>query len=148
LAPQPRVQLRTLLGRVLKPAEIDQFFALYLKSSQDPAAFWKSVAADATLGGLAGAVKLAVQLAGLTDNHDPLVAAIVARPDIKQASDLARLTDAQWLALIQAPGVGVPASIPGTSADEKAKNYVAQILTRVEAAFPTLFFATKLGDSP
>jgi hypothetical protein len=148
LAPQPSIQLKTLLGRVLQPAEIDQFLAMYLKSGQDPAAFWKSVAADATLGGRAGTLKLAVQLAGLTDNHDPLVAAILARSDIKRASDLARFTEAQWLALIEAPGVGVPVSVPGASADEKAKNYVAQILTRVEAAFPTLFFATKLGESP
>jgi hypothetical protein len=148
LAPQSSAQLKTLLSRLLRPAEADQFFAVYLKSGQDPAAFWKSVAADPTLGGRAAALKLTVQLAGLTDNHDPLVAAILARSDVKQASDLARLTEAQWLALIQAPGVGVPANVPGASTDEKTRNYVDQILTRIEAAFPTQFFAARLGDSP
>ena len=148
LAPQPNAQLKTLLGRVLQPAEIDQFFAEHLKSGQDPAAFWKSVAADPILGNRAGSLKLTIQLAGLTDNHDPLVAAILARSEIKQASDLTRLTEAQWLALIQTPGVGVPDNAPGASSDEKARNYSSQILARVEAAFPTLFFAAQLGDSP
>jgi hypothetical protein len=148
LTPQPNAQLKTLLGRVLQPPELDQFLAAYLKSGQDPAVFWKSVATDPILGGRAGALKLTVQLAGLTDNHDPLVDAVLARSDVKEASDLARLTEAQWLALVQMPGVGVPDNAPGASADEKTRNYVGQILTRVEAAFPTQFFAAKLGDSP
>jgi hypothetical protein len=148
VTPQPSAQLKTMLGRVLQPAEFDQFFTAYLKSGPDPAIFWKSLAADPALGGRAGALKLTVQLAGLTDNHDPLVAAILARSDVKEAPDLARLTEAQWLALIQTPGVGIPDSAPGASPDEKARNYVGQILTRVEAAFPTQFFAAKLEDSP
>jgi hypothetical protein len=148
LAPQPNAQLKTLLGRLLQPAEIDQFFAEHSKSGGGPAAFWKSVAADPILGNRAGMLKLSVQLAGLTDNHDPLVATILGRSDIKHASDLARLTEAQWLALIQTPGVGVPANAPGASTDEKTRNYIGQILGRVEAAFPTQFFAARLGDSP
>jgi len=40
------------------------------------------------------------------------------------------------------------ADTPGANADEKAANYVGQILARVEAAFPTQFFAERLGTSP
>src|SRR5262249_38426611 len=41
LTPQPSAQLKTLLGRVLKTTEVDGFLAAYLKTGQDPAAFWK-----------------------------------------------------------------------------------------------------------
>jgi len=148
LASEPSAQLKSLLGRVLKPAEINRFFSEYQKSGDDPAAFWKRIAADSGLGGQADKVKLAVQIAGLTNSHEPLVASILARPDIKQASDLARLTREQWNSLVQAHGVGVPEGTPGVNADEKVRNYVGQMLARVEAAFPTQVFAARLGDSP
>src|SRR5262249_32256233 len=86
LTPQPSAQLKTLLGRVLKTTEVDGFLAAYLKTGQDPAAFWKKIGTDGTFGSRAGALKFAVQVAALTDNHDPLVGAVLARTDIKQAS--------------------------------------------------------------
>ena len=47
-----------------------------------------------------------------------------------------------------ADGVGVPDGTPGTTDEERASAYVGQIMTRVEAAFPTPFFAARLGDTP
>ena len=89
-----------------------------------------------------------MQLTVLTDNHAPLVGAVAARPEIKQASDLVRLSKDEWMALVAAGGVGVPDGTPGTTVEERASAYVGQIMTRVEAAFPTPFFAARLGDTP
>ena len=69
-------------------------------------------------------------------------------PDVKEASDLARFTEATWKSLIQTQGVGVPPDTPGASADEKTQNYARQIARQVEAAFPTRVVAERLGASP
>ena len=148
IRPQADDRLKTLLGRVLQPAEIDHFVDVYQKGGADPSDAWKAVASDSSLGPRAAALKLTVQLAALTDNHAPLVGAVVARPDIKQASDLVRLSTDDWMALVTAGGVGVPIGTPGTTAEERASAYVGQIMARVEAAFPTPFFAARLGDTP
>ena len=133
---------------MLQPTEIDHFVDVYQKGGADPSEAWKAVASDSSLGSRAAALRLTVQLAALTDNHAPLVGAVIARPDIKQASDLVSLSKDEWMALVAAGGVGVPDGTPGTTVEERASAYVAQIMTRVEAAFPTPFFAARLGDTP
>ena len=148
LAPAPPAQLQGLLGHILNPSELKAFVGRSVMSSQDPAAFWKQVKADPALAGRADKLEFTVQVAALTDNHLPLVTAVQAMPGITTAADLVRLTDAQWTALVQAHGVGVPAGTPGASADEQTSNYVQQIVGQVEAAFPTQFLAERLGLSP
>jgi peptidoglycan hydrolase-like protein with peptidoglycan-binding domain len=148
LAPTPDARLKRLLGNLLKPAEMDLFVRAYLESGDDPAKFWKGIAADATLSDRAAKLKLAAQVAGLTESHEPLVAKVLARNDITQAADLACLTTDQWKALVQAGDVGVPAGTPGANAEDQANHYVNGILGRVEAAFPTQFFAARLGNIP
>jgi len=148
LAPVADARLKGVLGQVLNARETDRFVGEYLKNGQHPDAFWKRIAADPALAGHAKKLALTLQVVGLTNSHDPLIAEVLKRRDIKQASDLVRLTGEQWKSLIQQRGVGVPADTPGANADEKAANYVGQILARVEAAFPTQFFAERLGSSP
>jgi hypothetical protein len=148
LAPAPPAQLQGLLGHILNPSELKNFVGRSSMSSQDPAAFWKQVKADPALADRADELEFTVQVAALTDNHLPLVTAVQAMPGITTAADLVRLTDAQWTALVQTNGVGVPAGTPGASADEQTSNYVQQIVGQVEAAFPTLFLAERLGPSP
>src|SRR5206468_7985382 len=103
---------------------------------------------DQIFAARAAEVKFTVQLGTLTNNHQPLVGAIRALPDVKQPSDLVRLGEDKWKSLIQAPGVGVPPDTPGATADDKTNAYVQQILRQIEAAFPTTFFAERLGSSP
>src|SRR5262249_23611055 len=102
---------------------------------------------DPTWASRAASLKLTVQIGALTNNHAPLVTAIQAMPDIREASDLVRLTEGDWKSRIKSQGVGVPADTPGSNADEKADNYARRIVAQVEAAFPTQFFAARLGPS-
>src|SRR5215210_2309211 len=146
--PSPASQLQGLLGRVLNVDELNTFVDQYLKNSQDPDAFWRQIAADPAWADRADELKLTVQVAGLVNNHEPLVARVLETPDIREASDLVRITEEQWKSLIQTQGVGVPAETPGASADEKTQNYVQQIVRQIEAAFPTPFLAERLGTSP
>ncbi|MGD9846698.1 MAG: neuraminidase-like domain-containing protein, partial [Variibacter sp.] len=98
--------------------------------------------------GRAADLKFTAQLGALTNNNAALVAALRSRQDIRQASDLARLGAADWKSLVATQGVSVPAETPGADAAEKADNYVRTLTARVEAAFPTMFFAERLGASP
>ncbi|MBC7602032.1 MAG: peptidoglycan-binding protein, partial [Ramlibacter sp.] len=147
LSPVPDARLNSLLGKILRPAELTRFAAAFA-ASDGPQKFWDGIAADPTLARKAGKLKLAAQVAGLTDSHDPLVTKVLARSDIKTAADLASLSADQWKSLVQAGDVGVPAGTPGANAAEQTNNYVGGILTRVEAAFPTQFFAARLAAVP
>lgn len=147
LAPVPDVRLTGLLGAMLEPVELMQFTAAYV-ASNDAAAFWKAMALHPTLANRADKLKLTVQVASLTDSHAPLVAQVLTRPGIRTAADLAGLSAADWHALVQAGEVGVPAGTPGANTAEQADHYVGSILARIEAAFPTQYFAGRLGAEP
>ena len=146
--PTAPTELKTLLSPLMNENELSSFLSLYLEDSKTPDAFWGKIAASPALAGRAADLKLTVQLGTLTQNHGPLVNAIRAMPGIKQASDLVRITEAQWTSMITAPGVGVPAGIPGLTPDEQLKNFLQQILRQVEGAFPTQFLAERLDPSP
>jgi hypothetical protein len=146
--PAPVGELEGLLGRVLNTNELKTFVGKYLKNRQDPDDFWRQIAADPAWASRTVNLKFTVQLGSLTNNHVPLVTALKALPDVREPSDLARLTEDKWKSLVQTQGVGVPDATPGGTAEEKTKNYVEQLLTQVEAAFPTRYFAERLTNSP
>lgn len=148
LTPAPARELQGLLGRLLNANELNTFVGQYLKNSQDPDVFWRQVAADPAWAARAADLKFTVQLGALTNNHVPLVTALRALPDVRQPSDLARLTEDKWKSLVQTQGVSMPDETPGATSEEQTGNYVRQILAQVEAAFPTQFFAERLSTSP
>lgn len=141
-------ELRRLLGGMLDANEVEAFVGQYLKSSQDPATFWNQVASDPRWANRAEKLKRTAQVAVLTNNHGPLIDKIQSLPDMQHASDLTRLAQADWKALIQTQGVGIPEGTPGATPDEKANHYAELLVRQVEAAFPTRFFAERLGTSP
>ena len=141
-------ELRRLLGGMLSADEIEAFVGQYLKSSQDSATFWNQVATDPRWASRAEKLKRTAQLAVLTNDHKPLIDKIQSLPQIQDASDLTRLAEADWKVLIQTQGVGVPEGTPGANPDEKADHYAELLARQVEAAFPTRFFAERLGTSP
>ena len=147
LAPAPDVRLTRLLGAVLEPVELMQFTAAYV-ASDEPEKFWKAIRHNPTFANRADRLKLAVQVAGLTESHEPLAVKVLARPGIRSAADLAGMSSADWQALVQAGDVGVPAGTPGANAAEQTDNYVGSLLARIEAAFPTQYFAGRLGAEP
>jgi Tc toxin complex TcA C-terminal TcB-binding domain/ABC toxin N-terminal region/Neuraminidase-like domain/Putative peptidoglycan binding domain len=148
LRPAPPAEVKGLLGHLLSDNELPIFVNRYLEDSQDPDAFWKRVATDPAFADRAEKLKVTVQIAGVTNTNLGLVAALQARGDVTEAAHLARLTEDDWDSLVRAPGVGVPPETPGGTDDEKVGTYVGEILARVEAAFPTRFFAARLGESP
>jgi uncharacterized protein YbaA (DUF1428 family) len=145
--PPPTDDLKGILGNLLNSDERPMFMAEFLKSNQDPDAFWQQVSADPRWSNKAVALKYRVQLGSLTNNHAPLVNSVLAIPEMKQASDLVRISETQLRSLIQAQNVGVPAETPGDTPEQKTNNYVQQILKQVEAAFPTQFLAERIPPS-
>jgi peptidoglycan hydrolase-like protein with peptidoglycan-binding domain len=148
IAPADEAPLRDLLGGMLTSADLHTFATQYQRQGGNADAFWTQLAADPAWAARVPALKFTVQLGALTNNHAPLVNAIRARPDISQPADLVKLTDAQWQALVRTQGIGVPADTPGATPDERVATYAREIVTQVEAAFPTAFFAERLGASP
>lgn len=114
----------------------------------EPAAFWKELANDPGWGSRATELRFTTQVGALTNKHTPLVEALKTSPDVEQASDLVRLSEDQWTSLVSRRGIGVPPETPGATDEEKVGNYVRRILTQVENAFPTAYFAERLGSSP
>ena len=141
-------QFQGLYGDILDPGELETFIGRYVRERRGPDAFWQAVETDPAFADQRRELIDVARLAVLTNKHEPLVAAVHARPDIGQVSDLARLTADDWKSLIGAPGVGVPADTPGATPEEQVDKYAAVILEQVEAAFPTRFFAARLGDGP
>ncbi|MGE0211630.1 MAG: neuraminidase-like domain-containing protein [Parvibaculaceae bacterium] len=146
LTSAPTSALQGLLGRVLNADGLSRFTDQYLKAGGDTGAFWRGVEADPALSSQARELKLTVQLGALTNNHVPLVTALKSTGRIDDASDVAALDETEWKSLIGS--AGVPADTPGADADEKLALYTQQILSQVEAAFPTRYFAERLGTSP
>ncbi|CAN5747914.1 hypothetical protein BH18ACI4_BH18ACI4_05150 [soil metagenome] len=118
-----------------------------IDGNQNSEAFGQKIAADPALASRTPELNLTVQLGALTNNHAPLISAIRAMPDIRQAADLARFTEETWKSLIQTQSVGVPPDTPGANAEEKTQNYARKIMRDVEDAFPRLVVAERLGGS-
>ncbi|HSP06067.1 MAG TPA: hypothetical protein VLR94_02770, partial [Acidobacteriota bacterium] len=146
--PAAPAEFKTLLGSILNDNESTHLLSIYFQNADKPDTFWTKVAADPVFANRVADLKLTFQLGTLTQSNAPLVKKVRALPGVKQASDLVRITVDQWKSMIQAPGVGVPPGMPGTTPDEQVHNYAQQILRQVEAAFPTRFFAERLGSSP
>ena len=63
--------------------------------------------------------------------------------------DLAKYNESDWLAILNLPAsagtVGYPADIPGANDAEKRANYAYVLTATMEAAFPTVAIADRLG---
>ena len=147
LTPVAVDELQPLLGNILGEDELKQFATHFHENSQDPAAFWEKIAADPALAERAAELKLTVQVGNLLNNHTSLVAAVREMPNIKQASDLARLSGRDWKFLIETEGISVPEEAPGGNLQEKTDNYVKQIVRQVEGAFSTEFLTKRLDEA-
>jgi hypothetical protein len=121
-----------------------------------PEDFWTKVAADPLFksGAVVADLQFALQAGALTFNHAPLVSALQSMRKSKKISgfrDLARLTVADWKALIvgegKAAGTGVPAAIAGASDAARAQTYAETLARIVEDAAPTAAIAARLPAS-
>ncbi len=139
--PRPGVpSLRDLARLVLTDPEADDLLGKYAAAGDDVAGFWTGIGSHPK----AATFRQAVELGGLTNNHLPLVQAILAR-QLPQVADVASLPMAQWDALLTQ--TGIPSATPGATAAEQAAQYRQAVLSRVESAFFRPFFAARLAEA-
>jgi len=82
-----------------------------------------------------------LQLGLLTGQHFPLAQKTLARFAPKSLRDLVKLKPSDWLAVIEQPGVGVPAHVQA----DKAR-YAAGIVGMLQLAFPVEASAHAIGE--
>jgi len=93
-------------------------------------------------------LQLTLQLGRLTQQHAPLVAALLKRgsngQQLQSLGELAGMQEDDWLALVRQPGVGIPKSADHGSGNKEAENYVQGIMQLLAAAFPTAVVAAEM----
>lgn len=146
---------RARLGAVLKSAvadqgKVDALVAKMLAHTGPTAKLWDALKEDAALKEVVPDAQLTLQLTALTGRHLPLVKTLLGQQRERKftsVTDFAALSEKDWLAFINAPGVPeaerIPPSIPGKDAEEKAKIYAATIARIVADTMPTQVLAFK-----
>ncbi|WP_437665418.1 neuraminidase-like domain-containing protein [Sorangium sp. So ce1182] len=95
-----------------------------------------------------------LQLGAVTRDHLPLVKKLneqFASGAVQSMRDLARRDVSDWLAVLDqtvngAP-IGVPATVPGATAQEKKQNYASVLTWTLEREFPSAALAGRLGTA-
>lgn len=129
----------------------EAFLLAYTSHKGTSEEFWNGLRSDERFKNHVDALQFSLGASVLTANHAPLVqmlAAKRAKGEIESLSDLSRFDQNDWKALLAQSGpkgsIGVPPSVPGKDATEKAANYAQVITHRVEDAFPMQFFQHRL----
>ena len=151
---QPRTGEVCGLAEVLNEAGVlvngtrQAFAQAYCAHEGTPSAFWDAlVSLDATQK---SRVQLALQHWSLTRGHKPLLSYLqqdqvrTAHPTLES---LVTVTEGEWLGIVSQAGVGTPASIPGTDAVEKQKNYARLLAFSIAHAFPMKTFRARALQS-
>jgi Tc toxin complex TcA C-terminal TcB-binding domain/Neuraminidase-like domain len=146
--------LVTFLNTVLPNSQLRQTFATAYANydGKDSEAFWQNLKTQPGFAnGVAESVQFTLQANTLTQNYLPLVRVLQQeqqRGTVRAIADLARLDEAGWLRLLNTTldgkPVGTPASIPGATPQEKARNYAKGLTQLNEALFPTVAIAARL----
>lgn len=140
--------LDALLATVIaSPEDRDQFLALQRAHQGTSEAFWAKLEAHPTFRAVAPALAFTTTVASISDDHLPLIAQLHEERregTILVARDLAKITGARWRELMKS--AGIPADAPGSDPSDKAERYATELETRVEEAFPSAFFAARLGE--
>jgi hypothetical protein len=110
--------------------------------------FWTAVAADPTFTSpstLVAALRFTVDAGAVTFNHPTLLTYLhTQRPTtINVAKDLARYTETDWLAMLNAQAVTPPPETPGATTAEKRAAFAAMIARTVEGRYRTAVFAQR-----
>lgn len=103
--------------------------------------------------GLAGSfdkprLQLALQWWSLTRGHLPLIEKLEVRRAAETdetLEDLARLSEEDWLDILDTLSTGAPPGIPGADATERKANYARVLCRTMATAFPTRAFAARVS---
>jgi hypothetical protein len=132
------------------PSTADQtaFLTAYANRDDGPIdAFWTSLRSQPAFAAKVDALQQIVQLAAITGNHLPLLQELQGRK-LGSVRDLIALDAAAWTAIVAKPGIGVPPDAVGDTPAAQAATYVAAIIGRLQAAFPTAAVAQVFSRGP
>lgn len=146
---------RARLGAVLKSSiadqgKVDALVAKVLAHTGPTAKLWDALKEDAEFKEVVPDAQLTLQLTALTGRHLPLVKTLLGQQRERKftsVTDFAALSEKDWLAFINAPGVPeaerTPPSIPGKDTEQKTKIYAVTIARIVADTMPTQVLAFK-----
>jgi hypothetical protein len=147
----PTAPDRTTLGSLLDEAAIPAakrkpLVDAYIKHTGTNEEFWKEVGTSGVLStDEIGRLQFNLQLATVTQNHAPLVAALKAR-GISELKGLGTLEKEDWINLIKGDGnnqpLGLPADLKAAGLDEA--EYAGMIFRIIEDALPTAMVEHRL----
>ena len=140
-----KTSLGAILGTVMPIAAQRELLISYRRHQGLTDAFWKSVAAVPAFQEPSAIerAQTALRLGAITRRHVPLMRRLQGM--ITQARDVAKLDEADFLALINEPGIGTPEGVAGESALEKARAYARELAAAAEEAFPTTALTARLA---
>ncbi|WP_437991268.1 neuraminidase-like domain-containing protein [Sorangium sp. So ce145] len=124
----------------------------YVEHQGDIPSFWRTLRNSKSLpqDAIAGAQRT-FQLGAVTRHHVPLIKKLNEQfqsGTVRSLRDLARRDEADWLTLfdqtVDGAPVGVPATVPGATIQEKRQNYAAVLTRTLEKAFPGAALAGRL----
>jgi peptidoglycan hydrolase-like protein with peptidoglycan-binding domain len=132
-----------LLSLVLTPDQQITYLALQNMHQGSPQQFWDSLRHQTGFQapGLVDTLQVNDQLNQLTQGHVPLVAALRQSYRFTSPRELVRLTQAQWVELINThvngSPVGLPPGVPGKTPLEQTNAYVDGIMRTLQKQYPT-----------
>jgi hypothetical protein len=135
------------IGFSVKDLALQSTFAqTYLQHSGAPEDFWSALAQKPEFTPqVIQSLQLTNQLHILTSQNTPLVEQLQVKRGIKDPSDLLRLSTDDWNQIVSA--TGVPDSVPGATAQDKAANYIAGMQAVLNAAYSTQKIALMIDNN-
>ena len=142
--------LGELLDLAKLPVRKQQAFAQALATNTaSMRAFWTTLG-DGTHGltaAQASSVERTLAIGAFVKNHPPLVTLLLdgfRAGEYKNLSDLARLSKADWVELVQK--AGAPPSIDPTGTQTPEEVFAAVVYTRVTRAYPTVALGSRVAQ--
>lgn len=150
-------QLRSLLALSAVDAGHQAAVAsAFLKHQGMTTAFWADLASrPADFGGEPALrdLRTTLEVGQVTKNFTPLISFLKKKIDdpadtsLHAARDLAKKSQDEWLALLQASGGQVPASVSGATDLEKQQTYAATLTAQSERLFPDVALVARVAGN-
>lgn len=145
-----------LAASAVDPAHYPSVAKAFLQHKSFGPDFWADVGARPADFGGADALKdlrTTVEVGHVTKNFGPMLVALkqkLAAPNVQNlhsARDLAKLTHADWVGLINGNGAQVPPNTDGASAADKVQTYAATLVSQSERMFPDVALVASVARS-
>ncbi len=142
---------RASLGRLLTTANLTEeaqqtFLRRYVRHEGPPEDFWQALREDPYFDrtGTIERLQLTLQLGALTQNHTPLVEALLRDDNVTTVRDLASWRVEDFEDRIEQ--AGIPEFVVGETEAERLRAYATTQARIVEAAFPTQVLMHRMNE--